>query len=421
MAEPRSSRRKRPNKKLVRLVVILAVILAAELIAVAVLSLSNVSNIRSELTVEAGQGMPQANAFRIKEKGGDASYVSGSDVTGTPGDYDLLVQYEGEVHPVVLHVVDTTPPQGETQPLTTAAGELPEPEDFLTSITDVSQVTVAYKQIPDVTQAGDTEVTLVLTDSSGNTAEVRAVLTVVTDTQPPVIAGVQDIETYQNDAVSYRTGVTVTDDQDANPSLEVDSSQVDLSQPGEYQVTYTASDAAGNVSTQTATVTVREKKDGYVDMDTIWAAVDDKLDDLLSDGMTTREQVEAIYYWANGYLGYVSHSDKSDWRQAGYRMLVDGAGDCFSYYAVCKLMFDRLGIPNIDVQKVKNYEGDSNHYWSLVSVDGGETYYHFDATPRVGDGDYFCLVTDEFLDNYSNANNGSHNRDKSLYPATPTE
>ncbi len=59
---------------------------------------------------------------------------------------------------------------------------------------------------------------------------------------------------------------------------------------------------------------------------------------------------------------------------------------CFNYFAVTKLMFERLGIPNIDVKKVKNYEGDSNHYWSLVSVDGGETYYHFDAAPPQGRG-----------------------------------
>jgi hypothetical protein len=81
-------------------------------------------------------------------------------------------------------------------------------------------------------------------------------------------------------------------------------------------------------------------------------------------------------------------------------------------------MFERLDIDNIDVRKVKNYEGDADHFWSLVSVDGGETWYHFDATPRIGGGD-FCLITDEALDEYSVNHKNSHNRDKSLYPATP--
>ena len=52
-------------------------------------------------------------------------------------------------------------------------------------------------------------------------------------------------------------------------------------------------------------------------------------------------------------------------------------------------------------------------------MDGGKTYYHLDTTPRVGDGDDFCLVTDKFLDDYSAKNKNCHNRDKSLYPATP--
>jgi hypothetical protein len=51
--------------------------------------------------------------------------------------------------------------------------------------------------------------------------------------------------------------------------------------------------------------------------------------------------------------------------------------------------------------------------------DGGKTYYHFDATPRKGSGDDFCLVTDAFLDAYSNSHGKCHNRNKSLYPATP--
>lgn len=78
-------------------------------------------------------------------------------------------------------------------------------------------------------------------------------------------------------------------------------------------------------------------------------------------------------------------------------------------------------IPNIDVQKVRNSDDDSDHFWSLVSIDGGEHYYHFDATPRSGSGDSFCLVTDAYLNAYSEKHKGSHNRDESLYPATPEE
>ena len=44
-----------------------------------------------------------------------------------------------------------------------------------------------------------------------------------------MISGAADILAYQGDAVSYRRGITVTDNEDDSPSLTVDNSQVDRS------------------------------------------------------------------------------------------------------------------------------------------------------------------------------------------------
>lgn len=239
------------------------------------------------------------------------------------------------------------------------------------------------------------------------------------DAIPPVIQGVRDFTVYAGETVSCRSGVTVTDDCDLNPVLEVDTSELNPDVPGCYEIIYTATDSAGNVSRVAALVTVLERPENYIAPDTIDAAADKLLAEILSDGMTIREQVQTIYAWARTNISYGGHSDRTDYRQTAGHVLNGRSGDCFGYFAVTKLLFERLGIPNIDVRKVKNFDGDSNHFWSLVSVDGGKTYYHFDATPRVGDGDDFCLVTDAFLDAYSDSHKGSHNRDKSLYPATP--
>ena len=86
-------------------------------------------------------------------------------------------------------------------------------------------------------------------------------------------------------------------------------------------------------------------------------------------------------------------------------------------FDIQKLMLQRLNIPTIDVKKVKNFEKDSNHYWLLVSIDQGETYYHFDNVWSR----QLCLVTDKTLDQFSKYKDNCFNRDKSLYPATPTE
>jgi len=241
------------------------------------------------------------------------------------------------------------------------------------------------------------------------------------DTQPPRIQGTRDFLVYQGDTIGYLEGVSAVDDMDADPQLLADSDQVDLSRPGVYTVTYEAADDAGNICTVDVTVTVLEKKAGYADLESIYTLADDLLVLILENADTVQQQVEAIYRWARSDIRYAGHSDRTDWRQTAYTVIRTGEGDCFGFFAATKLMFERLGIPNIDVQKVRNSDDDSDHFWSLVSIDGGENYYHFDATPRYGSGDNFCLVTDAFLNAYSEDNKGSHNRDTSAYPATPEE
>jgi transglutaminase-like putative cysteine protease len=214
--------------------------------------------------------------------------------------------------------------------------------------------------------------------------------------------------------------VTVTDNLDSNILLDVDSSKVDLSTPGEYEVVYSATDFFGNTTSVTAKVTVYQNQDSYVELDVIYAEVDALLAKIITDDMNTRQQVQAIYKWVRNNCRYISHSEKDNWIQAGYRMLQDRKGDCYNYFGITKLMLERLEIPSIDVVKVPNYEGDSNHFWSLVSVDGGETYYHVDTTPRTVPTN-FCLVTDKVMDDFSAGYRNCFNRDKSLYPATPLE
>lgn len=241
------------------------------------------------------------------------------------------------------------------------------------------------------------------------------------DTLPPQILGVQDLTVYEGDAIAFRTGITVTDDTDPAPTLEVDAFAVDLTIPGVYTVFYIASDCFGNVAWQRAAVTVLRKSAGFVELSEISRATQEILSVINWPAASPREQVDAIYSWVRSNLQYGGHSDRTDWRQTAYSALQSHRGDCFGYFAVSKLLFEALGIPNIDVVKVQNGPSDSEHYWSLVSVDGGRSYYHFDATPRMGEGDNFCLVTDDFLDAYSRNNKGSHSRDTSLYPATPKE
>lgn len=240
------------------------------------------------------------------------------------------------------------------------------------------------------------------------------------DTQPPQLFGVADMVIYTGDAIAYMKGVTATDDLDPAPVITVDKSAVNLAEPGVYPVIYKATDAAGNFIKVTVTLTVYSKKDYYVELDVIYEMVDEILADILTEDMTTRQQVEAMYKWIRKNCRYIGSSDKSDWIQAAYVMMTKKKGDCFNYFGLMKLMLERKGIPNIDVEKVPNYDGDSMHYWSLVSIDGGVNYYHVDSSPRTVPTN-FCLVTDKVMDDFSAGYRNCFNRDKSLYPATPTQ
>lgn len=410
-------RRRRRNRMATLMAVVLVILAIAALVSLLFVNRA----VRKSFTVEAGSESVAASAFLKKETKNPVYFVSDiSEINlARPGEYPLLIGYEGRQYESVLVVKDSVAPFGIAQNKTFPQGAKPEAAAFLERIEDVTDVTVTYREMPDFKKPGKQTVTLVLTDTSGNATELTAELTVVEDTVAPEIYGVRELTAYVGEALSYKRGVYVTDDKDPAPVLSVNSADVNLSAAGNYTAVYEATDASGNKTTLSVPVKVMLKTASYVEESTIEEMAQKTVASVVKEGMTKREQVEAIYQWARSSFTYVNHSDKSDWKQGAYTMMQKRGGDCFSYYAVCKLLFEELDIDNIDVRKVKNNAGDSDHYWSLVSVDDGNTWYHFDATPRVGSGDDFCLVTDAFIDAYSNSHKGSHNRDASLYPATP--
>ena len=415
----RKKYRRRQRRRLITLAGILSVVLLV-LIVILVIQGKRVA-LHPELTVEAGGTIPAAQSFLAQKTDTQIAYGDTSAVKlNVPGVYNVMLTCNGRDYAAKIRVVDTVAPVGTVQDLSVPAGKIPEAKDFVASVQDATAVTVSYLTEPDKNKGGEQTVTVVLTDAGGNTTQLQAKLTLIVDMEAPVISGVTDKTIYVGESISYMNGVTVTDNLDTEPTLNVDRSKVDLSVPGEYTVTYTATDSFGNIATVESKVKVLEKKEHYVSYETIYQEVDAILAEIIQDDMTLQKKVWAVYVWIRTNCSYVNHSDKEDWMQAAHLMMTERKGDCFNYYALCKLMLDRLGVPNMDVRKVKNYEGDSDHYWSLVSLDGGNTWYHVDSTPRT-DPASFCLVTDKFMDDYSASHGKCFNRDKSLYPATPEE
>jgi hypothetical protein len=130
-------------------------------------------------------------------------------------------------------------------------------EDFLESATDRSgSVTTRFLQEFTTEREGVYTVTVEAADPSGNLATADATLTVKKDTQPPSFSGLKKLSTDKGKTPNYTSGVSAKDDRDGKVEFSYDASQVDISKPGTYQVTYTATDKAGNRTTEQRKVTV---------------------------------------------------------------------------------------------------------------------------------------------------------------------
>lgn len=321
-------------------------------------------------------------------------------------------------------IFDTTPPEisgtedkriylGHELDLLTGVAVTDDLDPEPTLIVDDSKV--------DLTKAGVYDVTYIACDACLNTTEESITVTVIYDDTPPEILGVRPLSAYVGRTVSYRSSIIVSDDTDASPVLSIDSSQVDLSTPGTYPVVYTAKDAAGNITTFETSITISEAPEDFAELDVIYAAADEVIAEIIHDGMTTREQVETIYTWVKRNCIYSDRTDKTDWQQAAYQVLTKGYGDCFAYYSISRLLFDRLGIPNLTVQRSEGTWRTTTHYWNMVSIDGGKNYYHYDACPRDKYTLQVCLATDAVLEWFNTQVHDYYTYDKSLYPATPKE
>ncbi len=359
------------------------------------------------LTMEVGADLPDALAYAYT--GESASYGSEIfDISLTEvGEYAISVVVDGESYTVTLIVEDTTSPVVEVCDIDGWVGESFEAKDFVTEISDCSAVSISYETEPDFSLEGAQTVAILCEDAYGNTTTAYATLTLVLDDEPPVIKGVANMLVYIGESVSYRDGVTVSDNSGADITLEIDAENVNLEAQGSYTVVYSATDPAGNTTSTEATVTVLRKE--YTEQE-VYAKADAVLASILTDGMSDYEKVLAIFNYVKSTITYVNHTQKENMIWAAGSGLIARKGDCYVYASTSEVLLTRAGIKNMMIAKIP---AKTLHYWNLVCLNG--TWYHFDTTPRTDHPTIF-LWTDSELMEYSAAHNNSHNYDHSLYP-----
>lgn len=404
----RNAQRRRRQKQ--KLLLIFGGIAAAVLL-VSFLLLLPFFHVKQKITLEAGEAFPEVSYF-LRWESDDAEIISGADEVDLHkvGDYEVTVRLGRRKMKCTVSVKDTVAPKVSTQDQFAWVGGEVAPEAFLASVEDATATTVSFEKAPDLSRAGTQTVAINVTDEGGNTTQAEAELNVMEDTEPPVISGVKDLTVAVGGSISYKKGVTVTDNRDENVELTVDTSKVDLNKKGSYTVTYKAVDAAGNEATATATVHVKAASAETATEDVVNAKADEILASITNDSMSQYEKAKAIFFWCHEKIGYYDGTPKTDWVQGAYRGLVERRGDCYVYAMTAKCLLTRAGIKNMDIEKIP---AKTMHYWNLIDL--GDGWYHFD-TCRRADGTYFFYTTDEELMAYSKSHHNSHNYDASRYP-----
>lgn len=243
------------------------------------------------------------------------------------------------------------------------------------------------------------------------------------DTTPPKITGFIGKNSYNKDgkkkimpyqviysgeekSYDFFEYVKGEDDRGGKVELTVDTSKVNFKKTGNYTITYTATDKAGNSSKAKAKIGVRVPKqvDKYAEI---------ILKTIIKKSWSDKRKYQAIYNYTRKHISYIGYSDKSDWEQGAIGGIKKGAGDCYTYYALARALLTRAGLPNIEVTRVR---GEGHHWWNMVYLNGG--WYHYDCGPRRGGGK-FCLLTDQQLKAYSASHGNIYIWDYAGKPKTP--
>ncbi len=313
------------------------------------------------------------------------------------GRNNFVLTVDGAVINCSVSVVDSKNPELAVQDLSGYINTDWKPEEFVTSCNDSTDVTLSFETDPVTNEAGEQILKILATDEGGNISEAEVKLTLLVDTEAPVISGVKDKTCVIGEPIQYLDGVTYTDNCEKGLTIEVNHDSLDPKTEGSYDVIYTVTDAAGNSTVKKAvfTMVIDKYSDYYVQITT--EAIYKKI---ITDDMDDLERLRAIYDYVTTHMSYASalgigHED----RNKGFWYAVNWqCGDCFGYACLAQALLDYGGFDSFIIEKVKRDPTHSTHFWHLVNI--GDGYYHFDTCLRKDRPEIF-MWNDELMMIYS--------------------
>ena len=421
------------KKRVISLIKYTLIPIAIIFVLLAVALLVELIGVPKTVTLEAGEELPSAVKVSGKK---DARYLDEENIdVSEVGEYDVVVEY-GKKNSMKIRfkVEDTTAPIGTVKALSAhhAASRLPSAEDFFSEISDASDYVAKFKEAPSISGVGDYPIEIILEDAYGNKSAHKATLSVINDTEPPVIYPAE-VEGYVGEGIAYSSAVTV-EDNCFGVELTVDDSKVNLEAAGHYIVTYVATDAAGNRVEAMVPVVIYEKDQ----LSSLIASI--AAEQKMTKDLSKEELCKLIYKYINDpkatadtarfkYVGHSNDKTRSNWRNEAQLTIKNGQGDCYSYFALAKAFFEYFEIENLDIERSKGLTSDT-HFWNMVNIGSAAdpSWYFFDATRYAGKftvgGDNGCLLTKAQLDAYK-ASNSRYDGvyyafDQSKYPKPQT-
>lgn len=160
-----------------RYIMLLVVIVIVFFVAGIAISRINAMNITERFILEAGEQLPPASLF-FDKNAANAVYITDTSAinTSVPGTYNIEIKTDKKVFNSILEIKDTTAPAATVREIDLYNGESVDAEQFVENIYDATDVTVKFKVEPDFSKINTQEVSLVLSDISGNTSEYKTAL-----------------------------------------------------------------------------------------------------------------------------------------------------------------------------------------------------------------------------------------------------
>lgn len=175
------------------------------------------------------------------------------------GKYKVSYKVKGKSYRLLCEVIDTTAPTFDVIEETTDVGIPLKAEQFVQNVHDYSPYKIRFKDPVGFNKEGKQELSIIVSDHSNNeTIKKTCVHILPKDQIPPTIQLIEkvivDIDSIYN-PLDY---IEISDNQDNNVTIDIDSSHVNTTLEGTYDITIHATDRSHNKTTAKQQVIVKD-------------------------------------------------------------------------------------------------------------------------------------------------------------------